>query len=137
MPTYKHPCPHCGQYIARDVVACPFCGAKDPFVPGRCPSCRTPIEDPRWVVCPKCGAAVGAAAVAQAAAVAGTAATATGAPEAAPATGVHGPAPAMPARPEAPAATRGPAPAGATCAGCGSALREGARFCLVCGMLVG
>ena len=32
MPTYKHPCPHCGTFINRDVVACPRCGTRDPFV---------------------------------------------------------------------------------------------------------
>ncbi len=67
MPTFKHPCPHCGQFIARDVVRCPFCGAMDPFVPGRCPKCRTPIDDPRWVACPKCGAELGMSAASGAA----------------------------------------------------------------------
>ncbi|MGH2406478.1 MAG: zinc ribbon domain-containing protein [Candidatus Limnocylindrales bacterium] len=62
MPTFKHPCPHCGAYIQRDVVACPACGQRDPFAPGRCPNCRTPLEDPKWVACPKCGAALGPAA---------------------------------------------------------------------------
>ena len=56
MPTFKHPCPHCGKYIERDVAACPFCGRADPFAPARCPACRTPIEDLSWVACPKCGA---------------------------------------------------------------------------------
>ena len=27
----------------------------------RCPSCRAPLDDPRWVACPKCGAALNAA----------------------------------------------------------------------------
>ena len=39
MPTYKHPCPHCGTFINRDVAACPKCGTRDPFAPGRCPAC--------------------------------------------------------------------------------------------------
>ena len=56
MPTFKHPCPACGKYIARDVARCPFCGAIDPFVPGRCQACRAPIEDLAWVACPTCGA---------------------------------------------------------------------------------
>lgn len=55
MPTFKHPCPHCGKYIERDVATCPFCGTADPFAPGRCPNCSAIIEDPAWLVCPKCG----------------------------------------------------------------------------------
>ena len=65
MPTFKHPCPHCGKYIERDVAACPFCGTADPFAPARCPNCSAVIEDPAWMACPKCGSAlpkVGAAA---------------------------------------------------------------------------
>lgn len=31
MPTFKHPCPHCGKYINRDVPTCPFCGTAEPF----------------------------------------------------------------------------------------------------------
>ena len=31
MPTYKHPCPHCGKYIDRVVKACPFCLTPEPF----------------------------------------------------------------------------------------------------------
>ena len=68
MPTFKHPCPHCGTFINRDVVACPACGRQDPFTPGRCGNCRAPLEDASWVACPKCGQPVGAAAVAAAAA---------------------------------------------------------------------
>lgn len=33
MPTFKHPCPHCGKYIVRDIATCPFCGTVDPFKP--------------------------------------------------------------------------------------------------------
>ena len=55
MPTFKHPCPHCGAYINRDVAACPACGRADPFAPARCPTCKAPIEDLAWVACPKCG----------------------------------------------------------------------------------
>ncbi len=55
MPTYKHPCPHCGKYIERDVAACPFCGTADPFAPARCPNCSATIEDLAWKACPKCG----------------------------------------------------------------------------------
>ena len=45
MPTFKHPCPHCGAFIHRDVKACPACGRGDPFAPARCPGCRAVIED--------------------------------------------------------------------------------------------
>ena len=45
MPTFKHPCPHCGTFIDRDVVACPKCGTRDPFSPGRCPNCKAPLDD--------------------------------------------------------------------------------------------
>jgi hypothetical protein len=58
MPTYKHPCPHCGNFIERDVKRCPFCAAIDPFTPGRCPTCRAPLDDLRYLACPKCGAAL-------------------------------------------------------------------------------
>lgn len=61
MPTFKHPCRHCGKWIERDVRACPYCGTADPFVAGRCPQCRTPIDDPAWIACPKCGTALKAA----------------------------------------------------------------------------
>jgi len=30
MPTFKHPCPHCGQFINRDVAVCPACGMEVP-----------------------------------------------------------------------------------------------------------
>ncbi len=66
MPTFKHPCPSCGAFINRDAAACPACGQADPFAPDRCPNCREPIEDPKWVACPKCGQPVGAAAKAAA-----------------------------------------------------------------------
>ena len=59
MPTFKHPCPQCGTFINRDVVACPACGRQDPFAPARCGNCRAPLEDPSWVACPKCGQPVG------------------------------------------------------------------------------
>ena len=68
MPTFKHPCPHCGKYIGRDVAACPFCGTADPFAPARCPNCRTVIEDLAWMACPKCGQPLPKAAAAQPAA---------------------------------------------------------------------
>ena len=60
MPTFKHPCPHCGKFIERDVAACPYCATRDPFAPARCPNCRTVIEDPSWLACPRCGQPVGA-----------------------------------------------------------------------------
>ena len=55
MPTYKHPCPYCGQFIDRAVSGCPFCGVMEPFSPKRCQNCRRIVEDPAWVVCPGCG----------------------------------------------------------------------------------
>lgn len=58
MPTFKHPCPHCGKWIERDVRACPFCATVDPFAPGRCPQCRAVVEDQAWIACPKCGASL-------------------------------------------------------------------------------
>jgi Meckel syndrome type 1 protein len=103
MPTFKHPCPHCGKYIERDVAACPSCGRLDPFAPGRCPACNAPIADPSWVACGKCGTPLGAAA-------------AVAAPAAAP----------------APAALASSAQPRA-CTGCGSPLPAGARFCKECG----
>jgi hypothetical protein len=65
MPTFKHPCPHCGKYIERDVAACPFCGTGDPFAPRRCPNCRAPIDDAAWRTCPKCGTVLASAAPVQ------------------------------------------------------------------------
>jgi len=116
MPTFKHPCPHCGTYINRDAVACPACGRRDPFAPSRCPACQTPIEDPGWVACPKCGTALAGAA--SPAVAGGTAAAPTG-----------GVSPAPP--------STGPAPRVAACTGCGSPLPAGARFCRECGTLAG
>ena len=105
MPTFKHPCPHCGKYIERDVSACPFCGTADPFAPARCTNCGTVIENTAWVACPKCGQALPkpAASAQPAAAVAQPSAA-------------------------APPSTR-------KCTGCGAPLTEGARFCTVCGTL--
>ena len=65
MPTFKHPCPHCGKYIARDVASCPYCATADPFAPVRCPNCRTVIEDLAWTSCPSCGQALMKPAAAQ------------------------------------------------------------------------
>jgi predicted amidophosphoribosyltransferase len=117
MPTYKHPCPHCGAFIHRDVKACPACGRPDPFAPARCPNCKATVE-PAWVACPSCGQPIGAAAEAAAAAEAGetaTAATTTAAP------GAEVMSPELPRTPSR------------TCAGCGAALPDGARFCQECG----
>jgi RNA polymerase subunit RPABC4/transcription elongation factor Spt4 len=58
MPAYKVPCPHCGNFIMRDVAACPFCRTPDPFAPLRCANCRAVLEDARWSVCPSCGTPV-------------------------------------------------------------------------------
>ncbi len=120
MPTFKHPCPHCGKYVARDVATCPFCGVADPFAPARCPSCRTVIEDAAWAACPKCGTSLAKpAAAAQsnlAAAQSDPAASGT----------VPQPNPAAPG-----------SPAPGKCSGCGAPLAAGARFCTVCGTLTG
>jgi RNA polymerase subunit RPABC4/transcription elongation factor Spt4 len=149
MPTFKHPCPHCGGFIARDVAACPYCGARDPFTPGRCASCRAPIEDPTWVSCPKCGGSLRPAATgAPAAGVAegvppASSSIAWSAPPAAPSQRTRhaepepapvpapGPVPAAPA--SEPAGDSGTDPG--ICRGCGAALASGARFCPACGTL--
>jgi RNA polymerase subunit RPABC4/transcription elongation factor Spt4 len=120
MPTYKHPCPHCAKYIARDVAACPFCGTADPFAPARCPNCRAVIGDGAWVSCPKCGQPL---------------------PKPAPASADQGPTAQQPNEPPAtaPAAPAGqpaqPAGGASRCSGCGAPLPAGARFCTVCGTL--
>ena len=109
MPTYKHPCPHCGTFIERDVVACPACGRADPFAPGRCPTCNATVET-GWIACPKCGTSL----------VAPPAETAEAAETA--------------ARPDAAGAAAAPTlTSPATCSGCGRALEPGARFCRECG----
>jgi Meckel syndrome type 1 protein len=111
MPTYKHPCPHCGAFIARDVTACPACGRPDPFAPARCPNCRATVET-AWVACPKCGTKL------------------------APATPSAAPRPA--ATPGAtPGLAPGQAPEARVCTGCGAPLPAGARFCRECGTLAG
>jgi rRNA maturation endonuclease Nob1 len=107
MPTFKHPCPHCGKYIERDVAACPFCGSVDPFAPARCPNCSATIEDLAWLACPKCGQLLPRA---------------VSPPAQAPAGAQPKPAAAAP-------------PAVMKCTGCGAPLTEGARFCTVCGTL--
>jgi RNA polymerase subunit RPABC4/transcription elongation factor Spt4 len=115
MPTFKHPCPHCGAFIERDVAACPSCGRADPFAPVRCASCRTALTDPTWVACPRCGAPTGGAG------------TTTGGPAGAPGGGTR--MTASEAAPDPPASARG-------CSGCGAALAPGARFCRECGTVV-
>ena len=112
MPTFKHPCPHCGKYIGRDVATCPYFGTADPFAPARCPNCRTIIEDAGWASCPRCGQALP-----QHASVA--------------------PGSAYPAQSAGPsvAAAPTPAPEARKCTGCGAPLPDGARFCTVCGTL--
>lgn len=151
MPTFKHPCPTCGQLIARDVARCPFCGRPDPFVAGRCATCQAPIEDPAWVACAKCGAPLreGVAPMpGQPPAIAGVT-TASTAPTAPPPSPTAPAAPAAPDRvaptpvsaspaPVTPAqATTSPPAGDATCAGCGAPLAPGARFCVTCGTLAG
>jgi RNA polymerase subunit RPABC4/transcription elongation factor Spt4 len=141
VPTYKHPCPHCATFIFRDVAACPFCGVADPFAPKRCTACRTALEDPSWVACPRCGEPTGVgggAAAAAAEAAASAAPTGAAAPVGAtpPVTApTRLPAPTQPPAPPAPAAPV--APPARACAGCTAPLPEGARFCTVCGTLAG
>ncbi len=120
MPTFKHPCPYCGQLIDRAVAVCPYCGIAEPFSPKRCPSCRKIVEDPAWKMCPSCGASLTVAAV-----------PATG--QAAPKQPAAAPAPAAPAPAPVPAA---PATSG-KCSGCGAPLPAGARFCTACGTVAG
>jgi Meckel syndrome type 1 protein len=127
MPTFKHPCPHCGTFIQRDVAACPACGRADPFAPARCPNCRATIDDPSWVACPRCGQPVGAAAEAAAAERAAGGKATAGAARSTDAPPTH-PAPA-----ERPAATVATQPDARVCAGCGAPLPSGARFCRECG----
>lgn len=131
MPTYKHPCPSCDKLIFRDVASCPFCGVADPFAPKRCTSCRTALEDPSWVACPRCGEPTGVGGRAAAAAPTGATPPAT-AP-------TRPPAPTQPpTEPPAPPAPAAPvAPPARACAGCAAPLPEGARFCAVCGTLAG
>ena len=137
MPTFKHPCPHCGKFIERDAAACPYCATRDPFAPARCPNCRTVIEDPSWLACPRCGQPVGAAAAAAQHQQApgnqpppSTFMSPTVPPTTSP-TPQPGPLPATPAPPPAPQS------AAAKCTGCGAPLAPGARFCTVCGTLAG
>jgi RNA polymerase subunit RPABC4/transcription elongation factor Spt4 len=123
MPTFKHPCPHCGKYIARDVAACPFCGTSDPFAPARCLNCRTVIEDRAWVRCPRCGHALAGPPTA------GQGPASNAGQQAQPAV--------QPAAAVEPTAAQ-PAPADASkCSGCGAPLPANARFCTVCGTLAG
>jgi RNA polymerase subunit RPABC4/transcription elongation factor Spt4 len=134
MPTFKHPCPACGKFIARDVARCPFCGSVDPFVPGRCPKCRAPIEDAAWIACAKCGTPLneGVAPMPGATPAVATPGTVAGTP--AP---VRSALPAD-APPSAPTPAAPPAPQGPSrlaCSGCGAALAPGASFCTVCGTL--
>ena len=146
MPTFKHPCPHCGKFINRDVAACPYCATPDPFAPARCPNCRTPIDDTAWAACPRCG---------QALKVATTPATApqmVPSPNQPPAEAYLNPAvpPPAPTGSPAPTQTAGATPTptavssaasqaspAANCTGCGAPLSPGARFCTVCGTLAG
>jgi RNA polymerase subunit RPABC4/transcription elongation factor Spt4 len=159
MPTFKHPCPYCDNFIDRAVAACPFCGQVDPFSPKRCQNCRRIIEDPAWVVCPGCGqslvapppgaAATGTAAGSSPAPGATPAAAPSSATPAAPPAGATAQGAAQPGNSPAPAAPPPPRPplnpdaatpvlqsAGA-CSGCGAPLPAGARFCTICGTVAG
>jgi hypothetical protein len=137
VPTFKHPCPHCGTYIQRDAAACPKCGARDPFAPARCANCRTVIEDPSYVACPRCGKPVGAAAVAAAEAEANAKAGA-GSQGTAPATQPteNGAIPGWGQPPAAVPHIDEPAPGATSCGACGSPLAAGASFCRECGTAV-
>ena len=129
MPTFKHPCPHCGKYINRDVAACPFCATPDPFAPARCPNCRTVIEDPSWAACPRCGQALATPKIEQFATTQPTPPPAPGgSPMPRP---VPGPPPASQTPPQPQQSSV------AKCTGCGAPLSPGARFCTVCGTLAG
>ena len=45
MPTFKHPCPHCAKYIARDVPSCPFCATEKPFsTPPKATAAAQPVQ---------------------------------------------------------------------------------------------
>jgi predicted amidophosphoribosyltransferase len=129
MPTFKHPCPSCGKYVARDVARCPFCGAIDPFVTARCTTCRAPLEDPDWVACPKCGTPLkeGVAPMPR-----DTAATTS--PDTPPAGDSERARP--PAAAPVPPASSVPASA-PSCAACAAPLAPGSRFCTVCGTIAG
>jgi len=139
MPTFKHPCPYCSQYIDGAAVACPFCGVTDPFTHARCPNCRAALQ-PGWVSCPSCGRSLTTAQAINAATPNPPPAASAQLPPAAAAS--LAPASAPPAAPVA--ITPAPAPvqrpqtpsAGATCTGCGAPLPAGARFCQQCGTLV-
>jgi len=152
MPTFKHPCPYCDKFIDRAVAACPYCGVVEPFGPKRCLNCRKIVEDPAWVVCPSCGASLIVVAPAAdgtgsggGAATPGAAQPGAAQPGAAQAAPQPPPAQAVPSAPPAPApqapppaaAPAAPAPAAGKCAGCGSPLPAGARFCTVCGTVAG
>ena len=132
MPTFKHPCPACGNLIARDVARCPYCGAVDPFVPGRCPKCRAIIEDPAWLACAKCGTPLreGVAPMPGATPAAAAAPGTVAAPVPS-----EPPAAAPPSAPVSPLTPTPQSPSGVACSGCGAALAPGASFCTVCGTL--
>jgi hypothetical protein len=146
MPTYKHPCPRCGNFIQHDVPVCPFCGTTDPFIPGRCATCGRSVDDPRWAVCPGCGSSLRPVDAAPATVVP------TRSPLAAPPRSIPvqplppAPAPSPSRQPTNPAPSGGQPtgnvpPAGparsqnAFCTGCGAPLGPGARFCTTCGTL--
>ena len=67
MATYKIPCIHCGEMIARDVRVCPKCGSRSPFG-YHCPTCLKPIarddtvcsgcSRPLLSTCPYCEASI-------------------------------------------------------------------------------
>ena len=130
MPTFKHPCPHCGKYINRDVAICPYCATPDPFAPVRCPNCRTVIEDPGWAACPRCGQMLPLRTPGPTQEPAPMRPGQLAPPPGPAPTPIPGPPPVIPAQPASAQAT----PA-SKCSGCGAPLAPGARFCTVCGTL--
>ena len=162
MPTYKHPCPHCDNFIDRDVRRCPFCAAIDPFAPRRCPECRAVIEDARMIACPRCGTPMAEGVAPMPApppivpglpgqpGVVGAPPPAAGSAGAIPGWGAQPPANAQVAPPSTPPAAPPPPvaappvavppvpnPSAVACSGCGAALAPGARFCTTCGTIAG
>jgi RNA polymerase subunit RPABC4/transcription elongation factor Spt4 len=56
MATYKQPCLHCGEFIARDSRLCPNCGSRSPFG-YHCPTCLREIQKSQ-MKCSGCGRAL-------------------------------------------------------------------------------
>ena len=55
MPTFKHPCPHCGKFIDWGVRSpARSADVTEPFAPAAARIAGA-IVQPGWVACPKCG----------------------------------------------------------------------------------